>query len=181
MHSIFLKSSVSPTFAMKHAGSCFDFCGVHMFNVPASSVSSVESTTTKGLIRIYGRDSWVIDPDIFPVGADPQKKVKFLLRYAVLAPSLYNVQPWLFRVEGPQVSLYANRLLSLVATDPDDRALMLSCGAVLQYLWLAARHYRYEGMSHIPLRFSYRHATSRHSQTLPRPHEPRPGCYLCSW
>jgi nitroreductase len=35
----------------------------------------------------------------FPEQSSPAEKLKFLLQYAVLAPSSHNTQPWLFRIQ----------------------------------------------------------------------------------
>lgn len=115
-----------------------------------SSNVTAESTTVKGMIRIHGTDVWTIDPTLFPVLGLPQQQMKFLLRYATLAPSAFNSQPWLFLVKDDEVSLYINRRHCMVAADPHDRGIYLSCGAVLQYLWLAARHYGYKGLLLLP-------------------------------
>jgi nitroreductase len=116
-----------------------------MLMTPTSSVTSVESTTIKGMIQIHGADVWTIDTSLFPVRGKSSQKIKFLLRFATLAPSLYNSQPWRFLVKDDQVAIYADRDRSLVAADPYDRALLLSFGAVIQYLQLAANHYEYRG------------------------------------
>src|SRR4051794_6987097 len=43
----------------------------------------------------------------FPTGRTPTDKLRYLVRYAVLAPSRYNTQPWRFALQGPAVLLYA--------------------------------------------------------------------------
>jgi nitroreductase len=63
------------------------------------------------------------------------------LNYAVLAPSWHNTQPWLFRVRANEVKLYADRTRGLPVVDPEDRALIISCGAALFYLRVAIRHF----------------------------------------
>lgn len=47
--------------------------------------------------------------------------VNFVLKYAVLAPSSHNTQPWIFRVSNERVALFADRTRALPANDPDDR------------------------------------------------------------
>ena len=74
----------------------------------------------------------------FPEGADAAEKLTFLLRYAVLAPSGHNTQPWLFRVAGDAVELYADWTQALAVVDPEDRALTISCGAALFNLRVAS-------------------------------------------
>jgi nitroreductase len=67
--------------------------------------------------------------------------VRQLLAAAVAAPSVHNTQPWLFRVEDGHVHLYADVSRQLTAQDPDGRAMLMSCGAALMNLRLAAEHY----------------------------------------
>lgn len=62
-----------------------------------------------------------------------------LVRSAVLAPSSHNTQPWRFRLEpGVGIALYADRTRALPVNDPDDRELVISCGAALLNLRVAA-------------------------------------------
>jgi nitroreductase len=41
--------------------------------------------------------------DAFPSAASTSEKLRFLLAYAVLAPSGHNSQPWLFRLGEEEV------------------------------------------------------------------------------
>jgi nitroreductase len=63
--------------------------------------------------------------------------VRSALMLAGRAPSVHNTQPWMWRVGGHSLHLYANRDLSLPHTDPDARDLMLSCGAALNHCVVA--------------------------------------------
>jgi nitroreductase len=56
---------------------------------------------------------------------------------ALRAPSVHNTQPWRWRIGPDQVELYADWDRQLVATDPDRRDLLLSCGAALHHLLVA--------------------------------------------
>jgi nitroreductase len=82
-------------------------------------------------------------PAGFPERGGTEEKLAFLLRYAVLAPSGHNTQPWLFRVAGDAVELHADRARALPVVDPDDRALIVSCGAALLNLRIALRAFGY--------------------------------------
>jgi hypothetical protein len=86
---------------------------------------------------------WNVSPPEFPEGGDAAEKLTFLLRYAVLAPSGHNTQPWLFSVEGETLALYADRTQALAVVDPEDRALTISCGAALFNLRVALRRFGY--------------------------------------
>src|SRR5512142_3516001 len=78
---------------------------------------------------------------LFPSWGDPAERLRFLLSWAVLAPSRHNTQPWLFEIEGDEVRLYADGSRALHATDPDGRELLMACGAALTNLTLAAAHF----------------------------------------
>ncbi|HEV8543603.1 MAG TPA: nitroreductase, partial [Verrucomicrobiae bacterium] len=79
----------------------------------------------------------------FPVQAGPDEKLLFLLNFAVRAPSSHNTQPWLFRIQGHEVDLMADLKGSLPLVDPLNRELIISCGAALHHLRVAARYFGY--------------------------------------
>uniref|UniRef100_UPI003CC7FFC6 Acg family FMN-binding oxidoreductase n=1 Tax=Nocardia brasiliensis TaxID=37326 RepID=UPI003CC7FFC6 len=63
--------------------------------------------------------------------------VEAALAMAVRAPSVHNSQPWRWRIAGEAIQLYADPGRHLVATDPQQRGLILSCGAALHHLRVA--------------------------------------------
>lgn len=87
-----------------------------------------------------------IDKADFPRFGTPQDQLRFLLGYAVLAPSARNTQPWLWQIEGDEVTLRADETRILPALDPLGRELFISCGAALGHLCLAIH-----GVGHAPL------------------------------
>lgn len=86
-------------------------------------------------------DSWGIAEADYPENRDQAEKLRFLLRYAVLAPSGHNTQPWLFRIGDGAVEIHADRSRALPVVDPHDRELTISCGAALGTLRIAMRHF----------------------------------------
>ena len=86
----------------------------------------------------------------FPAWAGPAERLRFLLGYAVLAPSRHNTQPWAFEIEGDEVRLHADAGRALPATDEDGRELVMACGAAMQNLRLAAAHFGYATSVEIP-------------------------------
>lgn len=64
--------------------------------------------------------------------------VEDILRLACRAPSVHNSQPWRWRVTGTRIDLYADFTRQLVYADPSRRDLMVSCGAALHHLQVAA-------------------------------------------
>jgi hypothetical protein len=49
-------------------------------------------------------DVWNLKEEDYPVDGKPEERLKFLLRYAILAPSGPNSQPWKLRLEGETIS-----------------------------------------------------------------------------
>ena len=99
----------------------------------------------------YRLDPWNVSELDFPSRGSDLQKLKFMLQYAVLAPSSHNSQPWLFSLMEDAVELYADRQRSLPRTDPEDRELIMSCGAALLFLRVALHHFTYTGeVEHFP-------------------------------
>ncbi len=88
-----------------------------------------------------GTGAWAINEGDFPKDAPVDERLRFLLGYAVLAPSGHNAQPWLFRIRKGAVELHADRTRGLAVADPDDRELTLSCGCALFQLRVAMRRF----------------------------------------
>ncbi len=80
----------------------------------------------------------------------PAGRLRVLVSWAVLAPSRHNTQPWLFEIEGDELRLYADPSRALPVTDPDGRELLMSCGASLANLVVAAGHFGWETSVEIP-------------------------------
>jgi hypothetical protein len=83
-------------------------------------------------------DPWAVTPDDFHAGAPAASRLAHLAHWAALAPSSHNTQPWRFVVQGEELRLFADRARALPVVDPDDRALLMSCGAALGQLRVAA-------------------------------------------
>lgn len=65
---------------------------------------------------------------------DPTRLADAFRRAAVratLAPSLYNTQPWRFRLAADRLGLFADRDRQLPVHDPTGRQLIISCGCAL--------------------------------------------------
>ncbi len=96
-------------------------------------------------------DAWNIKESDFPSNGSSEDKLTFLLRYAVLAPSSYNAQPWRFSVNGSEIRLFADESRLLTVADADRRELYLSLGAALENLLVAAEHFGYScSVSYFP-------------------------------
>jgi nitroreductase len=64
-------------------------------------------------------------------------RLRKLVELALLAPSSHNTQPWQFEVCRGTLEMRADRTRRLPVVDPDDRALVISCGAALGFLRVA--------------------------------------------
>ena len=84
-----------------------------------------------------------LDPARFPAGGSERDRLLFLLRYAVLAASAYNAQPWRFRVTGDAIEVHADLERWLPLADPRRRELYISLGCALENLRLAAARFGY--------------------------------------
>ena len=98
-------------------------------------------TTEEPSLGIMPDNPWLVQDWNYPADGTPAEQLTFLLNYAVLAPSSHNTQPWIFKIVGDEVELYADRLRALPVVDPDDRELIMSCGAALFHLRVALRHF----------------------------------------
>jgi nitroreductase len=86
---------------------------------------------------------WQIDERGFLHTNKSVEKMVFLTRYAILAPSCHNSQPWHFVVEPDLIRLYADKRRWLKVADADRRELYLSLGCALENLLIAAEYFGY--------------------------------------
>ena len=96
------------------------------------------------MVKNLHMDAWSVSKHDFPVNRSDSEKLAFCVRYAILAPSPYNSQPWFFSIKGKTVSVFADRRYGLPVTDPDDRGLVIATAAALYNLRLAIRYFGYE-------------------------------------
>lgn len=83
--------------------------------------------------------AWRVDDLQWPDDGPSRARWTFLIRHAVLAPSSHNAQPWRFRLDGDALELLADRTRAQPVSDPYDRELVISCGAALGTMEIAAR------------------------------------------
>lgn len=84
---------------------------------------------------------WQIKADDFPAGADFAERARFLLHYAVLAPSSHNSQPWKFAIDEERILAFVDPSRWLQVADADQRELHISVGCALENLVVAAEHF----------------------------------------
>src|SRR5581483_2756767 len=99
----------------------------------------------KSLVRKYDLqvDAWQVRESNFPRLRDEAQKLGFLLRYAVLAPSSHNTQPWKFAIGRNEIALFVNKDRWLRVADADQRELYTSLGCALENLLIAAENFGY--------------------------------------
>ncbi len=86
-------------------------------------------------------DAWNVEENEFPRHGTLDEKLKFLLNYGVLAPSLHNTQPWKFTVHNGEIRILADRTRHLTVADPDARELYISIGCAIENLLTAAAYF----------------------------------------
>ncbi len=85
--------------------------------------------------------AWSVDAGDYPASGEMEEKLKFLLRYAVLAPSGPNNQPWKLAVDGDEVAVMADFNRTLPHVEPTNRTTYMSLGCLLTNLLVAAEHF----------------------------------------
>jgi len=79
---------------------------------------------------------WTLPESLPPNGLDAARA---LIGASILAPSYWNAQPWRFEVDPAELRLTLDPARTLPACDPDQRFALLSLGAALENLLVAAR------------------------------------------
>lgn len=97
----------------------------------------------------FASDPWAITEEDFPTSGSLAAQLRFVLGYAILAPSSHNSQPWAFGLDvvsnqEAQIDVRADRTRRLAVVDPEDRELTISCGAALFCLRLALRCFGFQ-------------------------------------
>lgn len=83
-----------------------------------------------------------IDKNSFFNQKNLEEKIKFVLQYAILAPSTHNSQPWLFKIENNSCQIYIDPSVSIKEADPLGRDLYISLGCFLENLIIAAKYFK---------------------------------------
>lgn len=87
---------------------------------------------------------WIIDEADFYELERHEDQMQFLLRYAILAPSGHNTQPWSFHVIPEGIQVFADTSRRLMIVDRNDRELLMSVGAAITNFRVAAAHFGFE-------------------------------------
>jgi nitroreductase len=87
--------------------------------------------------------AWQVRAEDFPLG-DMPSQLAFLVRYAILAPSTHNTQPWRFEIGSighDEIRVFVDDTRQLKIADHDGRELYVSVGCALESLLIAAGHF----------------------------------------
>lgn len=84
---------------------------------------------------------WNINESDYPAAGSMQAKLRFALKYAILAPSAWNIQPWKFAIGDNYIDVFEDNERVQNERDPQGRELLVSCGAAIFNLRLAMHHY----------------------------------------
>lgn len=88
--------------------------------------------------------AWEIDFEEFDRQPNQVEQLRFLLKFAVLAPSSHNSQPWKFQITGSKIYLLPDFDRALPHSDQNHRQLFISLGCALENLLVAADYYGFE-------------------------------------
>jgi hypothetical protein len=94
-------------------------------------------------------DVWHIDEHAFPHDGSDADRLHFAARYAILAPSGHNGQPWRYTLDGDALCVHADRTRALPTIDRDDRELLIACAATVHLIRVALRHFGYHPQVHL--------------------------------
>lgn len=82
----------------------------------------------------------------FPYTGTSEQKLRFLVGYAILAPSNHNTQPWKFCIRDDSLEVSLNKSNALSFIDPQLRQLTISCGAAIYMFEVAAKYFGYQSI-----------------------------------
>lgn len=87
---------------------------------------------------------WHVQIDHFPKQGSLKEQFLFLLRFAILAPSGHNSQPWEFSIDNNSILIRFNEERSLKQSDPSGRQLLIGIGCALENLLTSADYYGFK-------------------------------------
>lgn len=86
-------------------------------------------------------EAWKINENDYPTRGAFSDKAKFILRYALLAPSGHNSQPWKFKISENKIVILPDYGRGRSVVDSEHRELFISIGAVSKILAICANYF----------------------------------------
>lgn len=87
------------------------------------------------------KSAWNVKEKLFPKNGGLGQKIKFLVRYGILAPSGHNSQPWIFEIKGSMLTIKPDYERVRPSVDPSNRELFISLGAAAKNVEVAANYF----------------------------------------
>lgn len=95
--------------------------------------------------------SWNVNIEDFYKIKEKEERLKFLLNFAVLAPSAHNSQPWDFLLLDNAIEFVINKERTLEKSDPTNRLLLMGFGCLLENILVASDYFGFEAtVSYFP-------------------------------
>mgnify|MGYP001613513513 CR=1 FL=1 len=88
--------------------------------------------------------AWQVNVHDFQNCLTQEEKLKFLLKFAVLAPSSHNSQPWRFEIGPSHIAIFPEFKRSLPQSDTNHRQLYISLGCALENILIAAYYFGFQ-------------------------------------
>src|SRR3989344_196954 len=88
--------------------------------------------------------AWQIDIKDFYNLKETNDKLRFLIRFGILAPSSHNAQPWNFSVDDEEIDILLDMERTLLIGDADNRQSCISLGCAVANVITAADYYGYD-------------------------------------
>ncbi len=85
--------------------------------------------------------AWQIDVEDFFALTSQRERIAFLVKFAVLAPSSHNSQPWHFEVSDAAITVRPESARMLPKSDINHRQLFISLGCAVENIVTAADYY----------------------------------------
>ena len=87
--------------------------------------------------------AWDVNIEEFYKQKTDRDRTAFLVRFAVLAPSSHNAQPWKFAVSDDAIAVMPDTARMLGISDADGRHMHIAMGCAIENICIAADYYGY--------------------------------------
>lgn len=93
--------------------------------------------------------AWAWDPHAYQASWSIQEKIKFFLKAGILAPSIHNTQPWLFRIHDNVADVLPDWDRQLKRADPEGHHILTSLGCCIANIESAAAYFGFSVAIHV--------------------------------